>query len=148
MAAKTTSQSKTSEAGSGVGSRRTVSDAERDQTTTRLDQITDIGADEANMSAVLDQTRSWNAKVDRDYERASIALDASTTSAQSYLDEVRTVRLQMLKSMAENADFAAKQYLEHSKLGADRMWNVNETDAFSVLLNKAVSDAIKEAGGE
>ena len=148
MAAKAKSASTTTEAGSGVGSRRTVSDAERDQTTTRLDQIVDTGADEANMSAILDQTRSWNAKVNRDYEIVSEALHKANVGAQDHLEDVRTIRLSMLKSMAENADFASKQYLETNKLGSDRMWNVNETDAFSVLLNKSVSDAIKEASGE
>lgn len=153
--AKSTSKSSTTEAGSGVGSRRTVSDAERDQTTSRLDQITDVGVDEATQSAVLDQTRSWNANTKRTYDTLEEELQTSVKSAQDHLNELRTVRLGMLANMSVNSDNLQKQHLAHRDIAVDRTWTqVNElevmlaaksgvqADAFVTLLAKAIADAL------
>ncbi len=153
MTSETESESKTSEAGSGVGSRRTVSDAERDQTTTRLDQITDIGADEANMSAVYDQTRSWNANTKRTYDTLEEELHSAVKEANAHISELRTIRVQMLANMAVNSDNLQKQHLAHRDIATDRTWNIDEVsglsaksgvqaDAMVALLAKAIADAL------
>jgi len=46
-----------------------------------------------------------------------------------------------LQSLANNQN----QSNLNNTLSIDRSWNVNETDAFAVLLNKTVADAVSEA---
>lgn len=153
---KSTSKSATTEAGSGVGSRRTVSDAERDQTTTRLDQITDVGGDEANQSAILDQTRSWNANVKRTYDTLEEELHSAVKEANAHISELRTIRVQMLSNMAVNCDALQKQHMAHRDIATDRTWNIDEVsglsaksgvqaDAMVTLLAKAIADALAAA---
>ena len=150
---KSTSKSATTEAASGVGARRTVSDAERDQVTTRLDQLTDIGADEANQSAVLDQTRSWNANVKRTYDTLEEELHSAVKEANAHISELRTIRVQMLTNMAVNCDALQKQHTAHRDIATDRTWNIDEVsglsaksgvqaDAMVTLLAKAIADAL------
>ncbi len=129
--AKSTSKSATTEAGSGVGSRRTVSDAERDQTTTRLDQITDVGADEATQSAVLDQTRSWNANTKRTFDFVGVEMQRASHAAQDHLNNLRTVQIQLLTNMAGNADALNKQHTAHRDISTDRTWNADEVSALT-----------------
>jgi hypothetical protein len=154
--AETTSKSATTEAGSGVGSRRTVSDTERDQTTTRIDQLTDTGADEAHTAGILDQTRSWNANVKRTYDTLEEELHSSVKAAQDHLNELRTVRLQMLTNMTVNCDALQKQHTAHRDIATDRTWNVDEVsaltaksgaqaDAMVALLAKAIAEALNKA---
>ncbi len=151
--AKSTSKSATTEAASGVGARRTVSDAERDNIVNRQDQITDIGVDEATQSAVLDQTRSWNANVKRTYDTLEQELHASVMESNAHVSELRTVRLRMLTDMAVNADNLQKQHLAHRDIATDRTWNIDEVSALSAksgvqadamvtLLAKAIADAL------
>lgn len=150
---KSTSASATTEAGSGVGSRRTVSDAERDQTTTRLDQITDVGVDEATQSGVLDQTRSWNANTKRTFDFVGAEMQRAATAAQDHLNNLRTVQIQLLTNMAGNADALNKQHTSHRDISTDRTWNIDEVsglsaksgvqaDAMVALLARAISDAL------
>ncbi len=153
--AKSTSKSTQTGAGAGTETRRTTSSAERDQATTRLDQITDVGVDEATMSAVLDQTRSWNANVKRTYDTLEEELHSATKEANAHISELRTVRLQMLTNMATNADALQKQHTAHRDIATDRTWTqVNEletmlaaksgvqADAMVALLAKTIADAI------
>ena len=151
--AKSTSKSATTEAASGVGARRTVSDAERDNIVNRQDQITDIGVDEATQSAVLDQTRSWNANVKRTYDTLEQELHASVMESNAHVSELRTVRLRMLTDMAVNADNLQKQHLAHRDIATDRTWNIDEVSALSAksgvqadamvtLLAKVIADAL------
>lgn len=157
MVAKTqsTSKSATSEAGSGVGSRRTVSDAERDQTTSRLDQITDVGGDEANQSAILDQTRSWNANTKLTYDTLLEELHSATKEANAHISELRTIRVQMLSNMAVNCDNVQKQHTAHRDIATDATWTASneqaaalaaksgvQADAMVTLLAKAIADAL------
>lgn len=153
--AKSTSKSTSTEAASGVDARRTTSDAERDQTTSRLDQITDVGADEATQAAIIDQTRSWNANVKRTYDRVEEEMSSSVKSAQDHLNSVRAIREQMLTNMVVNCDALQKQHTAHRDIATDRTWTqVNEletmlaaksgvqADAMVTLLAKAVADAL------
>lgn len=156
--AKSESRTAASETAAGVGARRTVSDAERDQTTTRLDQITDVGADEATQSAILDQTRSWNANTKRTYDTLEEELHSAVKEANAHISELRTIRIQMLTNMAVNCDNLQKQHTAHRDIATDRTWTqINEleaalaaksgvqADAMVTLLAKAVADAIKGA---
>ena len=147
------SKSATTEAGSGVGSRRTVSDAERDQTTTRLDQITDIGVDEANMLAGLDQTRNWNTNTKRTFDFVGVEMQRAAQAAQDHLNNLRTVQVQLLTNMAGHADDLNKQHTAHRDIATDRTWNIDEVsglsaksgvqaDAMVALLAKAIADAL------
>ncbi len=129
--AESVSKSATTEAGSGVGSRRTVANAERDMATSRLDQITDVGSDEATQSAILDQTRSWNANTKRTYDTLEEELHASVKESQNHISELHTVRLQMLTNMAVNSDNLQKQHLAHRDIATDRTWNVDEVSALT-----------------
>ena len=147
-----TSQSE--EAASGVDARRTTSNAETDSK--RQDQITDVGVDEATQSAVLDQTRSWNANTKRTYDTLEEELHSSVKSAQDHLNSVRAVREQMLTNMVGNSDALMKQHLAHNNIATDRTWNVDEVsalvaksgvqaDAIATLLAKAIADGVAGA---
>ena len=144
-----TAKSEADEASAGVGSRRTTSNLETD--TKRQNQ--DIGADEANQSAVLDQTRSWNANVKRTYDTLEEELHTSVKSANDHLNSVRAIREQMLTNMVGNSDALMKQHLAHRDIATDRTWNVDEVsalvaksglqaDAMATLLSKAIADGI------
>ena len=151
MVAKTTAEAAADEAAAGVGARRTVASADTDLK--RQDQITDVGADEAMQSAILDQTRSWNANVKRTYDTPEEELQTSVKSAQDHLNSVRAIREQMLTNMVGNADALNKQHLAHNNIAADRTWNVDEVsalvaksgvqaDALVALLLKATGEAV------
>lgn len=155
MAKDSVSESATSEAASGVGARRTVSDFERDNVTSiaRQDQITDVGVDEATMAAVLDQTRSWNANTKRTFDFVGIEMQRAAQAAQDHLNNLRTVQVQLLTGMAANADALNKQHTAHRDISTDRTWNIDEVsalsaksgvqaDAFVALLAKAIADAV------
>ena len=152
--AKSTSKSSTTEAGSGVGSHRTVSNAERDNIVNRQDQITDVGADEATQSAILDQTRSWNANTKQAYDTLVEQLHSATKEAHTHIANLNTVRLQMLTNMQVNADALQKQHTAHRDIATDRTWTqINElevmlaaksgvqADAMVAFLAKIVADA-------
>ena len=153
MATESTSESATSEAASGIGARRTVSDFERDQVVARQDQITDVGVDEASMIAVLDQSRSWNANTKRTFDFVGVEMQRAAQAAQDHLGALRTVQVQLLTNMAANADAMNKQNTAHRDIATDRTWNIDEVsalsaksgvqaDAFVALLAKAISDAL------
>jgi hypothetical protein len=153
MAKDSVSESATSEAASGIGARRTVSDFERDSVVARQDQITDVGADEATMAAILDQTRSWNANTKRTFDFVGIEMQRAAQAAQDHLGNLRTVQVQLLTNMAANADALNKQHTSHRDIATDRVWNIDEVsalsaksgvqaDAFVALLAKAIADAL------
>ncbi len=155
MGAKSSSKSASTQAASGVAARRTASNAERDQGTTRLDQLTDIGVDEATQSAVLDQTRSWNANVKRTYDTLEEELHAAVKESQNHLAQLHTVQLQMLSNMAVNSDALQKQHTAHRDIATDRTWTQSneletmlaaksgvQADAFVALLAKAIGDVL------
>ncbi len=157
MAATSESESTsgTSEAGSGVGSRRTVSDAERDQTTTRLDQIVDTGTDEGHKAGVLDQTRAWNANAKLAYDKTLEALTRAENDASSDLAGIKTIREQLLANMVDNTNLAAKGHLRHLALLDRSVFTAEneleasvaaktgvQQDALAVLIAKAVADGI------
>ncbi len=155
MASKVKAESKAADTAAGVGTRRTVSDAERDQTTSRLDQITDIGVDEANQLAGLNQTRSWDANVKRTYDTLEEELHSAVKEANAHISELRTIRVQMLTNMAVNCDAMQKQHTAHRDIATDRTWNVDEVsalvaksgvqaDAMVALLTRIVADSAKK----
>ncbi len=144
-----TSQSAADESAAGVGARRTVSNAEAD--TKRMNQ--DVGADEAYQDAILNQTRAWDANVKRTYDTLEEELHASVKASQDHVNELHTIRIQMLTNMAVNSDNLQKQHLAHRDIATDRTWNVDEVSqlvaksgveasAIVALLTKAVADGV------
>jgi len=147
-----TSKSDISDDASGAATRRTVSNAETD--TKRMNQ--DIGADEANQVAMMDQTRSWNANTKQAYDTLVEELHAGVKGNQNHSGNLQTIQIQMLTNMAVNADNLQKQHLAHRDIATDRTWNVDEVsalvaksgveaDAAVALVLKAVADAVGAA---
>ncbi len=163
MPTATESDSATSESGSGVGSRRTAANAERDNVFNRTNA--DVGVDEAYQLAGLSNTRAWDANVKRTYDVLEEEIHSATKEANAHISELRTVRLQMLTNMATNADALQKQHTAHRDIATDRTWTqVNEmevaaaaafaslnaktgaqADALQALVAKVISDAMAAA---
>ncbi len=145
MAEESISESGTSEAGSGVGSRRTAANAERDNVFNRTNA--DVGVDEAYQLAGLSNTRAWDANVKRTYDVLEEEIHSATKEANAHISELRTVRLQMLTNLANNADSLQKQHTAHRDIATDRTWTqVNEMEvaaaaAFAALQAKTGSQA-------
>ena len=59
---------------------------------------------------------------------------------QGVLDNLTT---QLLQNAIESANMVSKQAVRMMDLAADRQWNVNETDAYSVQALKAVADILR-----
>ena len=138
-----------SEAAAGVGSRRTTSNLETEQ------RNVDIGADEAFQSAILNQTRSWNSNDKLTYDDTLKALSSQENELQVSLGELRTVKLELLKTMATNSDNIQKRYLTHLSLEdrsvftAENELEANlaaktgiQADALAAIIVKAVGDAV------
>ena len=162
MPTENESDSETSESGSGVGSRRTAANAERDSLFNRNNQ--DIGVDEAYQLAGLANTRAWDANVKRTYDTLDEILHSEVKESQAHIAELHTVRIQMLTNMAVNCDSLQKQHTAHRDIATDNTWtksNEMETmmatafaqgnaksgvqqDAFIALLAEAVA---KRMGG-
>jgi hypothetical protein len=108
----------------------------------------DVGADEY-ISAVLANaagTNLLNSKLQVD--NAMEECQSSIKSAQSHLDELRTVRLQMLSNMTTNSQNTQAVVTDSLKLGSDRMWNINETDAIAATVISTLSNlGIKSDAG-
>lgn len=163
MVAKTEADSSASEAGAGVGNRRTVGNAERDSVFNRQNQ--DVGVDEAYQLAGLSNTRAWDANVKRTYDVLEEELHSATKEANAHISELRTIRIQMLTTMAVNSDNLQKQHTAHRDIATDRTWTqVNEmevasaaafaslqaktgaqADAIQALVAKAIADALSAA---
>ena len=118
----------------------------------------DVNTEEAHAGSVLDQTRSWNAKVDRDFEYVSVEMQRAAQGAQDHLEGVRQVQLQMLTNMVGHADDLNKQHTAHRDIATDRTWTASneleaalaaksgvQADAMVTLLAKAISDALASA---
>ena len=163
MPEESISESGTSEAGSGVGSRRTAANAERDALFNRNNQ--DVGIDEAYQLAGLSSTRSWDANVKRTYDTLDQELAAQVKEAQTTIAQLNTVRLQNLSNMTVNSDALAKQMIKHSDLAHDRIWSQSnemeiaaasafaslnaktgtQADALQAIVAAAIADALKKA---
>lgn len=141
---KATATSDAAEAGAGVGNRRTVSDAERDQTTTRLDQITDIGGDEA-----------WQANLKRAYDEYQHESLTDVRKQRGYADVRENIMNQALQNAVETANMIAKQAVAHRDIAIDREWNVDEVstltaksgaqaDAMIAILAEAVARRLQD----
>lgn len=123
----------------------------------------DIGADEF-VAAVLANAAGANILNSKlQVDNAMEECQATIKSAQGHLDELRTVRLQMLNNLAQNSQNTQAVVTDSLKLGSDRMWNLNETDqlativasvlgklgpqqdAFIVALMSALADVVEKA---
>ncbi len=151
MVAETVAESSASEAGAGVGNRRTTANAERDSVFNRQNQ--DIGVDEAYQIAGLDATRSWNSNSKLTYDNILESLAGQVKEAQTHITNVNAVRLQTLASMQVNNDAMQKQHMAHRDIATDRTWTQSneletmlaaksgvQADAFVAALMKALGD--------
>ena len=158
MATESTSESHSTEADSGTGSRRTTSNKETDAGFNRLNQ--DIGADEAHQGSIYNDTRAWNANTKRDFDVFGEEIHAANKANQAYLEDLRTVRIQMFTNMAANSHALEKQHTAHRDIATDRTWTqINEleaalaaksgvqADSIQALVAKAVADAINAKSG-
>ena len=145
MPEESVSESGTSEAGSGVGSRRTAANAERDNVFNRTNA--DIGVDEGYQLAGLDSTRGWNANAKLTYDNVLQGLAAQVAEAQTHIVNVNAVRLQTLATMQANADALTKQMIKHSDVAHNRTWTqvdemgISAAAAFASLNAKTGSQA-------
>jgi len=129
-------------AAAGVAGARTQSNKEVDSGTETVfksvQQDSDIGIPEA-----------WSANVKRTYDvhqsddfeakmRNRIQFDAIVSEQTKHLANLNQLTLQSLANNQNQSNL-------NNTLSIDRSWNVNETDAFSVLLNKTVADAVSAA---
>ena len=153
-----TSQSEATQAAAGVDARRTVGNAERDQTTTRVDQIVDTGADEAHMASILDQTRAWNANSKMLFEETLKALKDAQNEAASHSGGLNTIREQLLQTMVVNTDNSQKGYLRHLSLQDRSVFTAEneleaslaaktgvQQDALATVLVNAVAQGVAQA---
>ena len=129
-------------AAAGVAGARTQSNKEVDSGTETVfksvQQDSDIGIPEA-----------WSANVKRTYDvhqsddfeakmRNRIQFDAIVSEQTKHLANLNQLTLQSLANNQNQSNL-------NNTLSIDRSWNVNETDAFAVLLNKTVADAVSAA---
>ena len=151
MVAKASSKSASTDAATGVGSRRTTADAERDSVFNRNNQ--DVDTDAAYSMAGLNDTRAWNANAKLTFDSVLEALATEVKEAQTHVVNVNAVRLQTLASMQANADALQKQHTAHRDIATDRTWTQSneletmlaaksgvQADAFVAALMKALGD--------
>ena len=151
-------QADATEAAAGVDARRTVDNAERDQTTTRIDQITDTGGDEANAASLIDQTRAWNQNSKMLFDETLKALKDAQNEASSHSGNLNTIREQLLSNMVGNADNSQKGYLRHLSLQDRSVFTAEnelehslaaktgvQQDALATLLVNAVAQGVAQA---
>ena len=128
--AKTTSDSAISEAGAGVGNRRTVSDAERDVVTSRIDQITDIGIDEA-----------WMANVKRTYDEFQHESLTDVRRSRDFHEKMDNLSVQVLQNAIETTNLVGKQAVRHADITI--VDAAKSEDAFMVLLAREVAKQLQ-----
>lgn len=134
-------QASTGAAGS-TASARTQSNTEQASTNDTVfksvQQDSDIGIPEA-----------WSANVKRTYDlhqtddfearmRNRVQFDAIVSEQTKHLANLNQLTLQALANNQNQSNL-------NNTLSIDRSWNVNETDAFAVLLNKVVAEAVEKA---
>lgn len=64
---------------------------------------------------------------------------------QDVFDNLST---QLLQNAIETANMVSKQAVRHADLATDRIWNINETDAYSVAGIKAIADLLDKEQAE
>jgi len=128
----------------GVAGARTQSNKEVDSAA-RTD-LTDITK---NIDSDIGIPEAWSANVKRTYDlhqsddfeakmRNRIQFDSIISEQTKHLANLNQLTLQSLANNQNQSNL-------NNTLSIDRSWNVNETDAFAVLLNKVVSEAVEKA---
>lgn len=117
----------------GTNAASTRSRGERDNVfdTMRIDQLSDVGVDEAHSGAMHDQTRSWNANVKRTYD-VHQSWDSKVWSDLQGSHGVRdNIINQALQNAVETANMVGKQAVRHGDIAIDRQWNVDEVSTLT-----------------
>jgi hypothetical protein len=58
-------------------------------------------------------------------------------------ESMRNFRDQIIQNAITASDMATKQVLRSQELAIDRMWNINETDAYATILANRVAEILK-----
>lgn len=160
MAAKTQADADVSAAVAGA----TGGAHQHESAMTERKHMADTGVEEAHSGAVLDQTRAWNAKVDRTYEEHETYAHDSRLRARADWEDARDMRrrqaedlhqlkIQVMQNALVTTDMLAKQAVAHRDIAIDREWNIDEvaklvaentvfTSAIAAAVAKAVQDAV------
>ena len=129
-------------AGAGTAGARTQSNKETD-----AGKTADVGQIYENIDSDIGIPEAWSANVKRTYD-VHQSYDHETdvqnrhhfnvlvNQLQTHLANVNQLALQSLANNQNQSNL-------NNTISIDRCWNVNETDAYSVLLNKVVADATK-----
>ena len=141
-----TAQAGAGQAGAGVGASnaRTQSNSETD-----TDKTVSTGQTFENVDSDINVIEAWQANVKRTYDvhqtydmetmgRNRLHFDELIAQKHKHLANLDHMTLQALANNQNQSNL-------NNTLGIDRAWNVNETDAFAVLLNKVVSEAVSKA---
>ncbi len=140
--AQSDSSASNSSAGSGAANARTQSNTEQASGTESVFKNVSQKTD-----SDINLEEAWGANVKRTYDvhqtydfetQAQMRTHFNTmiTQQQNHLAALNQMSLQAIANNQNQSNL-------NNLLGIDRAWNVNETDAFSVLLNKVVSEAVK-----
>ena len=128
-------------AAAGVAGARTQSNTEQASGTEAL-----LKSVSQHIDSDINIPEAWSVNAKRTYDlhqsldlettlRNRHHFDTLVTEQQKHLSNLNNLTLQSLANNQNQSNLC-------NLLGIDRSWNVNETDAFSVLLNKVVSDAV------
>lgn len=130
-ASATSSQS---EATTGAGARRTVSnDEQADNVDSALSLL------QKQVDSDIDTPEAWKANVKRTYDihqsedlenarRNRVHFDNLVSTQLTHLANVNQLTVQALANNQNNANVANAQSIAHRDIAIDRQWNVNATD--------------------
>lgn len=129
-------------ADAAVGTARTKSNTEKDADTGAI--FRDVQRD-----SDINVQEAWSANVKRTYDmHQSVDFENAARNRQHFdamvsqqIKHAANLDAMNLQAVANNQN----QSNLNNTLGIDRAWNINETDAFAVLLNKVVAEAVDKA---
>ncbi|GAG42801.1 unnamed protein product, partial [marine sediment metagenome] len=105
---------------------------------TDTDSVTEHSFKTSTVDSDINVQEGWSASVIQDAGRNRMHFDAIITQRLTHVDNLNAASLQAI-----NNGQAASNTGNGGLI--DRFWNINETDAFAVLLNKVVADAVAAA---
>lgn len=95
------------------------------------------GGHKAHTDVGVEEAISQNSSSQSNYSQLAVQ---RALRSQDVLDNLTN---QLLQNAIETANMISKQAVRHADLATDRIWNINETDAYSVQAIKAVADLIR-----
>jgi ribosome assembly protein YihI (activator of Der GTPase) len=92
----------------------------------------------ASTDVAVEEAISQNSSSQSNYSQLSVQ---RALRSQDVLDNLTN---QLLQNAIETANMLSKQAVRHADLATDRIWNVNETDAYSVAAIKAIAEIVRQ----